>query len=64
MKSPARRHNPVPGEDRPLSSATGRLVSAAQFLDPGEDRPLSSRFQGNLAGVLPRSPAVSLEHVR
>jgi hypothetical protein len=63
-KSPARRRNPVPGEDRPLSSAAGRLVSAARFLVPGEDRLLSSRFQGNLAGVLPRSPAVGLEHVR
>jgi hypothetical protein len=64
MKSPARRHNPVPGEDRPLSSAAGRLVSVARFLVPREDRPLSSRFQGNLAGVLPRSLAVGLEHVR
>jgi hypothetical protein len=63
-KSPAWRRNPVPGEDRPLSSAAGRLVSAARFLVPGEDRPLSSRFKGNLAGVLPRSPVVGLEHVR
>jgi hypothetical protein len=63
-KSPARHRNPVLGEDRPLSSTAGRLVSAARFLVPGEDRPLSSRFQGNLAGVLPRSPAVGLEHVQ
>jgi hypothetical protein len=63
-KSPARRRNPIPGEDRPLSSTAGRLVSAARFLVPGEDRPLSSHFQGNLASVLPRSPAVGLEHVR
>jgi hypothetical protein len=63
MKFPTRRRNPVPGEDRPLSSAAGRLVSAARFLVPGEDHPLSSRFQGNLASVLPRSPAVALEHV-
>jgi hypothetical protein len=64
MKSPARHRNPIPGEDRPLSSTAGRLVSAARFLVPGEDRPLSSRFQGNLAGVLSRSPVVGLEHVR
>jgi hypothetical protein len=64
MKSPARRRSPVPGEDRPLSSAAGRLVSAARFLIPREDRRLSSRFQGNLAGVLPRLPVVGLEHVR
>jgi hypothetical protein len=63
-KSLARRRNPAPGEDRPLFSAAGRLVSAARFLVPGENRPLSSRFQVNLAGVLPRSPAVGLEHVR
>jgi hypothetical protein len=63
-KSPAQRRNPVPGEDRHLSSATGRLVSVARFLVPREDHPLSSRFQGNLAGVLPRSPVVGLEHVR
>jgi hypothetical protein len=64
MKSPVRRRNPVPGEDRPLSSDAGRLVSAARFLVPGEDRLLSYRFQGNLAGIFPRSPAMSLEHVQ
>jgi hypothetical protein len=64
MKSPARRRNPVSVEDRPLSSAAGRLVSAARFLVPREDCPLSSRFQGNLAGIHPRSPAAGLEHVR
>jgi hypothetical protein len=63
-KSPARCRNPVPGEDRPLSSAAGRLVSAARFLVPGEDRPLSPCFEVNLVGILPRLPAVGLEHVR
>jgi hypothetical protein len=48
MKSPARRRNPVPGEDHPLSSAAGRLVSATRFLVPGE--------RSSALLLLPREP--------
>jgi hypothetical protein len=56
-KSPARHRHPVPGEDRPLSSAAGRLVSAARFLVPEKTvrSPLVSK------GTL---PAFFLDHRR